>query len=169
MARKRISSMVTLHNWQEVDDALRQIGEHDRDIKAAENVMNEQIAAAKAAATARVQPLKEQVAELELALKEFALAHRDDMDGRKSKQLSFGSVGFRRSTKIGLPSAKEKIAAIVARLRARGMDECVNQPDPKVDKEALKKYGADIVAEVGATLTVEDVFGYEINEERLRE
>ena len=169
MARKRISSMVTLHSWQEVDDALRQIGEHDRDIKAAENVMNEQIAAAKAAATARVQPLKEQVAELELALKEFALAHRDDMDGRKSKQLSFGSVGFRRSTKIGLPSAKEKIAAIVARLRARGMDECVNQPDPKVDKEALKKYGADIVAEVGATLTVEDVFGYEINEERLRE
>ena len=169
MARKRISSMVTLHNWQEVDDALRQIGEHDRDIKAAENVMNEQIAAAKAAATARVQPLKEQVAELELALKGFALAHRDDMDGRKSKQLSFGSVGFRRSTKIGLPSAKEKIAAIVTRLRARGMDECVNQPDPKVDKEALKKYGADIVAEVGATLTVEDVFGYEINEERLRE
>lgn len=169
MARKRISSMVTLHNWQEVDDALRQIGEHDRDIKAAENVMNEQIASAKAAATARVQPLKEQVAELELALKEFALAHRDDMDGRKSKQLSFGSVGFRRSTKIGLPSAKEKIAAIVAQLRARGMDECVNQPDPKIDKEALKKYGADIVAEVGATLTVEDVFGYEINEERLRE
>lgn len=169
MARKKINSMITLHNWDDVDDTLRQIGEHVRDIRAIENVMNEQIATAKAAAVDRSRPLKEQVAALELALQEFALAHRGDMDGRKSKQLPYGTVGFRRSTKIALPSAKEKVAAIVARLRTRGMDECINQPEAKVDKEALKKYGADVVAEVGATLTVTDVFGYEINEERLRE
>ena len=90
MARKKISSMVTLHNWDEVDDTLRQIGEHVRDIRAIENVMNEQIAVAKAAAVDRARPLKEQVAALELALQEFALAHRGDMDGRKSKQLPYG-------------------------------------------------------------------------------
>lgn len=167
MARKKLN-MITLHSWQECDDALRSIGENARDIAAIENVMNEQIAAAKSAATDKAAPLKEQIAELELALRDYAMTHRDDMDGRKSKQLTFGIVGFRRSTKITLPGAKEKVAAIVARLRSKGMTDCIVQPDAKVNKDALKKYGAEQVAEVGATLTVEDAFGYDINTERLK-
>lgn len=167
MARKKLN-MITLHSWQECDDALRSIGENTRDIAAIENVMNEQIAAAKAAASDKAAPLKEQIAELELALREYALTHQDDMDGRKSKPLTFGTVGFRRSTRIQLPGAKEKLAAIVARLKAKGMSDCVVQPDARVDKEALKKYGAEQVAEVGATLIVEDVFGYDVNVERLK-
>ena len=168
MARKKLN-MITLHSWQECDAALRSIGENLRDIAAIENVMNEQIASAKAAATDKAAPLKEQVAEMELALRDYAQTHRDDMDGRKSKLLTFGSIGFRRSTRIALPAAKEKLAAIVARLRAKGMTDCIVQPDPKVDKDALKKYGAEQVADVGATLIVEDVFGYDVNVERLKD
>ena len=97
MARKKLN-MITLHSWQECDAALRSIGENLRDIAAIENVMNEQIASAKAAATDKAAPLKEQVAELELALRDYAQTHRDDMDGRKSKLLTFGSVGFRRQS-----------------------------------------------------------------------
>ena len=55
MARKKIN-MIQLHSWQECDEALRAIGEHTRDVRAVENVMNEQIAAAKAAATDKVRP-----------------------------------------------------------------------------------------------------------------
>lgn len=167
MARKKLN-MITLHSWQECDDALRTIAEHTRDVAAIENVMNEQIANAKAAAADRAAPLKGEIAELELALRDWALAHRDDMDGRKSKPLTFGTVGFRRSTRITLPSAKEKLAAIVARLRAKEMTDCIVQPDARVDREALKKYGAEQIAEVGATLTVEDIFGYDVNIEKLK-
>ena len=166
MARKKLN-MITLHSWQECDEALRTIGEHQRDIAALESVMNEQIANAKTIAADRAAPLKSQVAELELALRDYAQTHRDDMDGRKSKLLTFGSVGFRRSTRISLPSAKEKVAAIVARLRAKDMADCVVQPEPRVDKDALKKYGAEQIAEVGATLIVEDVFGYDVDAAKL--
>ena len=166
MARKKLN-MITLHSWQECDEALRMIGEHQRDIAALESVMNEQIANAKTIAADRAAPLQAQVAELELALRDYAQTHRDDMDGRKSKLLTFGSVGFRRSTRISLPSAKEKVAAIVARLRAKDMADCVVQPEPRVDKDALKKYGAEQIAEVGATLIVEDVFGYDVDAAKL--
>lgn len=168
MARKKLKNMITLNSWRECDEALRAIGEHTRDIMAIENVMNEQIAAARAAATDKATPLKEQVAQLELALRDYATNHRDDMDGKKSKVLTFGTLGFRRSTKIKLPSAKEKLAVIIGRLRAMHMDECVSIPEPRVDKEALKKYSPDVIAETGATLTVEDVFGYEVNMEELK-
>ena len=38
---------------------------------------------------------------------------------------------------------------------------------PKIDKDALKKYSAGEIAEVGAKLEVEDVFGYDVDEEAL--
>lgn len=166
MARKKLN-MITLHSWQECDDALRQIGEHNRDILAIENVMNEQIAAAKGAASAKAAPLQEQIGELELAIRDFAMRNRGDMDGRKSKVLTFGKISFRTSTKIVLPNAKEQLAAIINRLRGLGMADCINQPEPKVDKEALKKHSAERIAEVGASLKIEDTFSYEVNEERL--
>lgn len=166
MARKKLN-MITLQNWQECDEALRQIGEHNRDIMAIENVMNEQIAAAKGAAAAKAAPLREQIGELELAIRDFAMRNRGDMDGRKSKILTFGRISFRTSTKIVLPNAKEQLTAIINRLKGLGMTDCINQPDPKVDKDALKKHSAERIAEVGASLKIEDTFSYEVNEERL--
>ena len=167
MARKKIN-MIQLHSWQECDEALRAIGEHTRDVRAVENVMNEQIAAAKAAATDKVRPLQEQITELELAIQSFAVAHMDDLGGRKSKALTFGTISFRKSTRIRLPKAREKVAGIVARLRSLGMLDCINVPEPTVNREALKKYSAEQIAQTGATLTVEDVFGYELNEENVK-
>ena len=166
MARKKLN-MITLHSWQECDAALRSIGENLRDIAAIENVMNEQIASAKAAATDKAAPLKEQVAEMELALRDYAQTHRDDMDGKKSKTLNFGSVGFRKSTRITLPKAPAKVAEIVRQLLERGMSDCVKQAEPKIDKGILGKYPpADIIA-VGAGVKVLDTFWYEPDREKL--
>ena len=51
----------------------------------------------------------------------------------------------------------------------RGMKECVVYPEPKIDKEATKKYSPGEIAAVGAKLEVEDVFGYEVDEAALGE
>lgn len=169
MARQRVRDALRLESWQEADDALRQIGENRRDLSAIENVMNERIADAKADAEARARPLKDQIAMLEVALRTFAQEHRGDMGKAKSRTLTFGKVAFRLSTRVKLPSAKEKVAAIIEALKGRGMLECIVYPAPKIDKEALKKYSEEEIAGVGATLEAEDVFGYEVNEEALSE
>ena len=106
--------------------------------------------------------------ELELAIQSFAVAHMDDLGGKKSKALTFGTISFRKSTRIRLPKAREKVAGIVARLRSLGMLDCISVPEPTVNREALKKYSAEQIALTGATLTVEDVFGYEIDEEKIK-
>lgn len=129
--------------------------------------MNERIADAKATADAKARPIREQTALLETALKDFAIAHRADMGKAKSKALTFGKVGFRQSTRLTLPRGVEKVKTIIEELLRRGMKECVVYPEPKIDKDALKKYSAGEIAEVGAKLEVEDVFGYDVDEEAL--
>ncbi|MFR5796321.1 MAG: host-nuclease inhibitor Gam family protein [Christensenellales bacterium] len=76
-------------------------------------------------------------------------------------------VGFRQSTRLTLPRGVEKVKTIIEELLRRGMKECVVYPEPKIDKDALKKYSAGEIAEVGAKLEVEDVFGYDVDEEAL--
>lgn len=167
MARQKVRGAIQLTSWAEVNDALRQLGENRRDLKAIENVMNERIATAKADADAKSASLMEENKQLELAIKEYSLQHRGDMGNAKSKVLTFGKVGFRITSKIQLPSAASKVEAIIKQLLESGKKECVVYPAPKIDKEALKKYSAQEIAEVGAKLVVEDVFGYEIDETAL--
>ena len=166
MARRKVTCALQLENWQQADDALRQIGENRRDLAAIENMLNERIADAKADAEAKGRPIKDHIAMLEQALREFAMLHRADLGKAKSRTLTFGKVGFRQSTRLTLRGV-EKIKTIIAELLRRGMKECVVYPEPKIDKDALKKYSAGEIAEVGAKLEVEDVFGYDVDEEAL--
>ena len=90
-----------------------------------------------------------------------------DMDGKKTKTLNFGAVGFRKSTKIKLPKAPTKLAEIIQLLRSKGMDGCVKTPAPSVDKDALRKYPTQDIVAVGASIEVDDVFWYEPDREKL--
>lgn len=166
MARRRLESR-PLESWQEVSEALASIGRIDREITRHEVDMQATIDAAKAEAAASAAPLLEEKARLETAIQHYVDAARDEMGDKKSKELYFGTVGYRKSTRAILPRAKDQLAEIVIRLRARGMDSCIIVKPEAVDRDELKKYDAQTVAAVGAKLESKDVFWYDINQTRL--
>ena len=167
MARKRIIEAPALKSWEDVNDALRQIAEAQIALGDIESEMQKQIVGAKKAAEQQSKPYNDRVAKLEREIKDFVEDHREDMGKAKSKVLTFGEVGFRLSTSVSLPKAKEKLEEIIRRLKARQMMDCI-VVEEKVSKEALKKYGEDTVAAVGATYKQKDVFGYDVYLDKLR-
>ena len=130
--------------------------------------MQKQIIGAQKAAEQQSKPYNDRIAALEREVKEFVTEHRDEMGKAKSKTLTFGEVGFRISTSISLPRAKEKLEEIIRKLKARQMTDCIVVKE-EVSKEALKKYGEDTVNAVGATWKQKDVFGYDLNLARLEQ
>ena len=168
MARKRIIEAPALKSWEDVNDALRQIAEAQIAPGDIESEMQKQIVGAKKAAEQQSKPYNDRVAKLEREIKDFVEDHREDMGKAKSKVLTFGEVGFRLSTSVSLPKAKEKLEEIIRRLKARQMMDCI-VVEEKVSKEALKKYGEDTVAAVGATYKQKDVFGYDVYLDKLQE
>lgn len=168
MARKRVIEAPSLKSWEDVNDALRQIAEAQIALGDIESDMQKQIVGAKKVAEEQSKPYKDAIARLEHELKEFVSEHRSDMGKGKSMLLTFGEVGFRLSTSVSLPKAKEKLADIIRRLKARQMTDCIITEE-KVSKEALKKYGEDTVNAVGATWKQKDEFGYEVNLEKLEQ
>ena len=168
MARKRVVEAPSLHSWEDVNDALRQIAEAQIALGEIQSDMQKQILGAQKVAEEQSKPLNDNVAKLEREIKSFVTDHRDEMDKTKSMVLTFGEVGFRLSTSVSLPRAKEKLEEIIRRLKSRQMTDCI-VVEEKVSKEALKKYGEDTVNAVGATWKQSDVFGYEVNIAKLEQ
>lgn len=168
MARKRVVEAPSLHSWEDVNDALRQIAEAQIALGEIQSDMQKQILGAQKVAEEQSKPLNDNVAKLEREIKSFVTDHRDEMGKTKSMVLTFGEVGFRLSTSVSLPRAKEKLEEIIRRLKSRQMTDCI-VVEKKVSKEALKKYGEDTVNAVGATWKQSDVFGYEVNIAKLEQ
>lgn len=168
MARKRVVEAPSLHSWEDVNDALRQIAEAQIALGEIQSDMQKQILGAQKVAEEQSKPLNDNVAKLEREIKSFVTDHRDEVGKTKSMVLTFGEVGFRLSTSVSLPRAKEKLEEIIRRLKSRQMTDCI-VVEEKVSKEALKKYGEDTVNAVGATWKQSDVFGYEVNIAKLEQ
>jgi phage host-nuclease inhibitor protein Gam len=168
MARKRVVEAPSLRSWEDVNDALRQIAEAQIALGEIQSDMQKQILGAQKVAEEQSKPINDNVAKLEREIKSFVTDHRDEMGKTKSVVLTFGEVGFRLSTSVSLPRAKEKLEEIIRRLKSRQMTDCI-VVEEKVSKEALKKYGEDTVNAVGATWKQSDVFGYEVNIAKLEQ
>lgn len=169
MARVRMPEVCDLKSWEDVDLCLAEIGEKQRQIENIEAKMQEQIDAAKLAADDAAAPHRQRITHLATQIKLYADDHAGDMGGKKTKILTFGQVGYRRSTKITLPKAAAKVAEIIKSLKAKGMTDCVIAPPEKIDKDMLKKYPVNEITAVGAGLKVDDVFWYEPDREKLAE
>ena len=168
MARKRVVDTPVLKTWEDVNDALRQLAEAQIALGDIESDMQKQIIGAQKVAEEQSKPIKDAQARLEREIKAFVTEHRDEMGKAKTMTLTFGEVGFRLSTAISLPRAKEKLEEIIRRLKSRQMHDCI-VVEEKISKDALKKYGEDTVNAVGATWKQSDVFGYEVNIAKLEQ
>lgn len=160
MARKKVSdSKVSLNSWEEVDETLKIIAEHEIALENIKGEMNKEINEVKERAGVKSGIHKDAISVLEKRLKNFVSTHRSEIDG-KTKKLNFGQTGFRSSTSLSLPRGKDKVAAIIDSLKKKGMDDCVNIQE-SVNKEVLKKYDADTVISIGVSIKKKDEFWYE--------
>ncbi len=129
--------------------------------------MQQKIDAAKAEAAEQCKAHIERKAHIEAQIAGFADGHRDELGDKKSKALYFGVIGYRKSSKIILPRAGAKLAEIIIRLRARGMHDCIVTKPESIDKDALKKYSEQEIADVGARLDTKDAFWYEVDKTKV--
>ncbi len=128
--REKLHREPVLKDWAEVNDALRSIHEYEHALTEMGVDMSRRIDAVKAEYTKSAEPLQKRVKQLETDVQEYVEAHREDMAG-KSRQLTFGRVGFRQSTRLILANAK--VPQAIATLLAMGRRELV-KTEQKLDR-----------------------------------
>lgn len=162
MGRKRMEDP-ELKSWEEADNTLKQIREAEIALSDISTTAEKLILDIRQQAEEDAQPYKDSIKKMELQLKEFTTQHRADMLPAKSKEMTFGLVGFRVSTKVMLP---RKLERVITKLKKLGMADCIITKET-VDKDILKTYDEKTIMEVGGTLKKTDAFWYETKQEKI--
>ncbi len=158
-----------LSNYEEVQQALREIGEIDLKIEAEEAEMTKRVNEIKEKAQTTVAPLVERRKVLEEHIELFAEARKkDDFSEKKSMDLIFGEIGF-RSTGGGIrvKSVKSTVEALLS-LGENYRHLLITEHKP--NKEALEGVTDDFLKKIGCTRPKKtDKFWYNIHRERIAE
>jgi phage host-nuclease inhibitor protein Gam len=162
MARKVAVS--EYKDWNEVDNALRRMGEIDIRLAKLEGEMTLKVNEIKAEYDVKAEGLRVQRKALEEQITLFAEFRKEEFAKIRSKDLTFGVVAYRIVSKVVVKSK----AATVAALEALHLDSylrVIKEPD----KEAMTGLDAGTLAKVGASLKTEDKLRIEPNIERIKE
>ena len=99
MVRKAMRETV-FSSFSDVDNALKEIGAARRELEVLDAAQNERIDAIKQETKAASTPHVQRIQALELAMKYFCESRREAFAKTKTMTLTFGTVGFRRSTRV---------------------------------------------------------------------
>lgn len=160
MAKKKTEPV--FKTWEQIDDALKSISKIDQTIKIHEAKLNDDINMIKTKVQNITTPLLEEKALLEKNIKEFTEANVTEFKDKKTKDFTFGQIGFRKSTSI----ITRNVKAIIEALKNNKMVDCIITKE-SINKDELTKYDDVSLEKVGAKRKVEDVFFYKVDEERI--
>jgi phage host-nuclease inhibitor protein Gam len=167
MATTRIKPAATIiRSLEQADGALHEIGSLDYQLQQEQADLAQQIEDMKKALLERQAPLVEARERLLEALQAYATHEKEELfpDGEKrSIDLPFGTLGWRRSTEISLTRK-----CTVEHLEGLGLFPCVSVKK-SVSKSELAKLEAETLAQAGARRTEKDTFFVDLNRERLEE
>ena len=162
--KEETKMLFELKTWDDVDTCLREIAELEIISANIEGDMNLTINEAKEKAVKLSAPVKARMEAMQKLIKSFTENNKDSIEG-KTKNLTYGKVGFRASSSVSVST--KKMADIILNLKKYGMTDCLSIKET-VNKEVLEKYSDKDIAKVGASKKYEDKFWMETDKTKLK-
>ncbi len=166
MARRKPDNLYLVRDLEDVDRVLAELGTLKRSLTRIQDGMNERIDKLKAEAEAECSPLLDRRSALENGLLAFAEFHKAEIcDDRRSQELLYGEIGFRRSSEIK-PKPRQTWKTILGRVKELNLLDALRVRED-VDREALRRWPEHQLDLVGAQRVEKDSFWYELREAEL--
>jgi phage host-nuclease inhibitor protein Gam len=157
-----------LNDWNEVDSALKQLGECDIRLAHIEGEATKKINEIKELAKKEADGIIETRKHVEKMITLFAENHKADFSKKRSKELNFGTVGYRLVKSVSIPRDKEKLTALLKSLKAYGFGECIKYEE-KPDKDKIAELSDESIVKLGLKRSVKDSFRVQPKIERIED
>jgi phage host-nuclease inhibitor protein Gam len=162
------AAIAPIRDLTDANQALREIAEIDRAVEAANGDLNESIDHLKEEVQAIIAPLLERKEMLGAGLANFAELSKDSVfKERKSRELDFGVIGYRKSTALG---TIKKICStwkeVLGKLRQYDFKEAIRVKE-EPDKEVMSEWPKERLELVGVQRVEKDEFYYEVKQEKI--
>lgn len=152
--------MREIKSWDSVDEALKELALLEIQKSKIEGKLNETINLAKEEAKKEVSPILEQIKHLTKLIELFAATKKDEFAKKRTRELTFGKVGFRLVTSVAIPRDKTRVESLLKSLKAYGLGDCISFVE-KPDKEKLKELDDTMLVKLGLEKKAKDSFRIE--------
>lgn len=147
-------SLVPIATWEEADDMVRKVGDLTMDIQTEQANAKVKIDNIKEILAGRTADFESQKDLYVRSLEAFCAHHQDGFGDKRSRDMAFGKVGWRKSTKITTKkSTLQRILDVFGRKAAQYI-----RTKQEPDKEALAKLDDAQLKTVDCTRVITDEF-----------
>jgi phage host-nuclease inhibitor protein Gam len=164
MATKVKTTVEKINNWDQVDAALRRMGEIDIAIEKIQGDMTLKINEIREQAETKAKELRFERSALELQITQFCEEYKHDFTKKRSKELTFGVIAYKVTTKIVIRAKK----ACVAAMEALGLHQYL-RITKEPDKELMLNLDEQTLAKIGASKKTEDKLRIEPAIEKIKD
>ncbi len=159
---KPTTKMAAVRSLEEANEALLQIAQRRIELRRIDADAEDAINAIKEEANKKAAPIQKEIDHYEKGLTAYVEMSREDIfTDKKSVELNFGIIGYRKSTRISI-SRKDTLDL----LKKFKMFDAIKVKETP-NKDILADYSDEQLEKVKASRVSDDKFWYEVKEEEV--
>ncbi|WP_300448757.1 host-nuclease inhibitor Gam family protein [uncultured Helicobacter sp.] len=151
---------MAIQDYESVDKALKRLCELEVKITHIEGEVTLACNKIKEEYKPQVESLNNEANFIRAEIESFCESHKADFADKRSKELVFGTIGYRLSKSVSLPRVKAKVESLIAAIKSFGLRDCLIYEE-KPNKEAIVELDEGSLVKLGLKRVVKDNFRIE--------
>ena len=147
-----------INSFSDVDVALKRLCELSVGIEKINGEVTLECNRIKEARKSEVERLESEKSYIEQQITLFCEDNKAEFAEKRSKEFTFGEIGYRLTKSVSLPRIKAKVESLLKAIKSYGLaKECIIYEE-KPNKDALAELKDEDLVKLGLTRTVKDSF-----------
>ena len=147
-----------IKSFSDIDNALKKVCELSVGIEKINGEVTLECNRIKEARKSEVERLESEKSFLEQQITLFCEDNKAEFAEKRSKEFTFGEIGYRLTKSVSLPRIKAKVESLLKAIKSYGLaKECIIYEE-KPNKDALAELKDEDLVKLGLTRTVKDSF-----------
>lgn len=146
-----------INNYENVNAALKRIAELSVGIEKINGEVTLECNRIKESRSSEIDKLSNEKKYLEQCITSFCGENKADFAEKRSKDFTFGTIGYRLVKSVSLPRVREKIDKLLLALKSYGCNDCIKYEE-SIDKDAVCELEDSTLVKLGLKRVVKDNF-----------
>lgn len=151
---------MTIQNFEDVNLALKKVAELSVKLSKINGEVTLACNELKEKRSGEIKILSDELAYVEQCITTFCENNKHEFAEKRSKEFTFGKIGYRLSKSVSLPRVKEKLDNLIKAFKSYGLNDCITYKE-ELNKEAIVELEDSTLVKLGFKRVTKDNFRIE--------
>lgn len=146
-----------IKNYEDVNLTLKRLAELSVALEKINGEVTLECNRIKESRASEVERINNEKKFLEQCIASFCEDNKGDFAEKRSKEFTFGTIGYKLTKSVTLPRIKEKVEKLIVTLKSYGCTKCIKYEET-IDKDEIVELDDSTLVKLGLKRTIKDNF-----------